>query len=51
MTRADIENFCLPLVLLPAYHCWHLVNHTRRDQKSNVPAQDEALEKSNKNEK
>lgn len=41
----------------PATHCpspaacWHLENHTRRDQKLNAPAVDEALEKSNKNEK
>lgn len=38
-------------IQLRAYYCWHLVNHTRRDQKSNVSAPDEALEKSNKNEK
>lgn len=44
MPPTDIENPPSPAA------CWHLENHTRRDQKLNAPALDEALAKSNKNE-
>lgn len=42
--QTDIENSPSPAA------CWHLENHTRRDQKLNAPALDEALAKYNKNE-
>lgn len=49
MPRPDIENSSYTLLLARCLLAFG--NHTRRDQKLNAPGLDEALEKSNKNEK